>query len=56
MIEADDRYELERLARPLIELLNGPRFNPHMTLILTPTGYELVEGVAAKQIHDYVKD
>jgi hypothetical protein len=51
----DDRRVFEELARPLVKFLND-RFHPHVTIIITPTSIELVEGVCASPITEYIKD
>lgn len=47
--------EFEEKARGLIEWLcaNG---HPHMTIIITPTSAELVEGVVGLQTTEYLRD
>lgn len=51
--------EFEALARPLIKFLceNTSLFDPHTTIIVTPTGAEILQGTACTgQILDYVRD
>jgi len=46
----------EEAARPLIKWLNE-NYHPHVTVIVTPTSAELLEGLQSTgQIMDYVKD
>lgn len=46
----------ESAARPLMQWLNE-NMHPHVTVIVTPTNAELLEGVRSTgQIMDYVKD
>lgn len=51
-----DKESFDEAVRPLIKWLNG-NGHPHMTIIVTPTGAELVEGVMATgKVLDYLKD
>lgn len=48
--------ELEALCRPVMQFLND-NFHPHVTVIITPTLAELLEGICSTgTIMDYVKD
>lgn len=48
--------EVTELAKPLIKYLND-NYHPHMTIIITPTGFEVLEGVMSNQnITEYIKD
>lgn len=48
--------KLREAAMPLIKLLSE-EYHPHYTVIVTNTGFELVEGVCAdKTINDFIKD
>ena len=48
--------DFEEIVRPVIKWLND-NYHPHVTVIITPTGAELVEGVQSTgPIMDYVKD
>lgn len=48
--------EFEALTRPVIEWLNN-NCHPHVSVIVTPTNAELVEGVCSTgEILDYLKD
>lgn len=48
--------EFEQVVRPVIKWLNE-NMHPHVTVIVTPTNAELLEGVRSTgQIMDYVKD
>ena len=51
--EQKERFELR--ARDLMQWLctNG---HPHMTIIITPTTMELVEGIYARTTNEYVRD
>jgi hypothetical protein len=54
-IEPEKEKTLEGLSRPLIKWLND-NMHPHAKIIIDPTYFELVEGVEAKTVYDYVKD
>lgn len=48
--------EFKELARPLIKYL-CENFHPHVTIVITPTGAELLEAqMNTGEILDYVKD
>jgi hypothetical protein len=47
--------ELEALSKPLIKWLNE-NFHPHVTVIITPTSTELLEGLCAAPVTEYIKD
>lgn len=48
--------EFQAIVRPLIKWLND-NYHPHVTVIVTPTNAELVEGLKSTgPIMDYVKD
>lgn len=47
--------ELKEAAKPLIKWLNE-NCRPHVTILVEPTGAELVEGVAAVQVTEFLKD
>lgn len=48
--------EFEELTRPVIKFLNE-NCHPHVSVIVTPTTAELMEGVChTGEIMDYVKD
>ena len=50
------RVEFEQLARAMMEFLCN-NCHPHVTVIITPTGAELLEGVMSTgPILDYIKD
>jgi hypothetical protein len=54
LIEESDDFE--KVVRPVLKYL-CENHHPHVTVIITPTSAELVEGVKAiRQILDYVKD
>jgi hypothetical protein len=52
----DYQKEFERLATPLIKFLNNRHYNPHVTIIITPTDAELLCGEMAFSTKKYVKD
>jgi hypothetical protein len=54
-IVEDDAKRLEELARPLIQWLNET-YHPHVTVIVTPVGVELVEGICSVPVTDYIRD
>jgi len=48
--------ELTELAKPMIKYLND-NHHPHVTVIITPTSVELLEGIMSNpNIEDYIKD
>jgi len=48
--------EFKELCLPLIKFLND-RFHPHTTIIVTPTGAQLMQGlVSTGDVHDFIKD
>lgn len=48
--------KLRKAATPLLKLLNT-EYHPHVTVIITATSIELVEGVISiPNIHDYIVD
>ena len=51
----EQKAEFEAKARDLMKWLcdNG---HPHMTIIVTPTSAELVEGCVGIHTHEYVRD
>jgi len=52
----EQQQELEKLARPIMQFLNE-NFHPHVTVIITPTSAELLEGLCSTgEIMDYVRD
>jgi hypothetical protein len=54
-IVEDNAKRLEELARPLIQWLNET-YHPHVTVIVTPVGVELVEGICSVPVTDYIRD
>jgi hypothetical protein len=49
--------ELKEACNPLLKLLNSKKYHPHMTVIVTSTSIELVEGVCSiPKIYEYIKD
>lgn len=47
--------EFEDLVRPVIKFLNE-RGHPHMTVVITQTDAELLEGIKKVSTKDYIKD
>lgn len=47
--------ELREKTLPLVEWL-AKNMHPHVTLIVTPTGYELLEGVASHETAEFLRD
>ncbi len=47
--------EFEEAAKPLVKFL-CENCHPHTTVIVEPTGAELVEGVASVRIEEFIKD
>lgn len=48
--------ELRKAAEPLLKLINE-NYNPHVTVIITPTSVELLDGkISIPKIFDFVKD
>lgn len=48
------RTQFEELAHPLVQFIND-NYHPHTTIIITSTTAEVLEGVEATTITDYVK-
>lgn len=56
IMNEEKRKEFEEKVRPVIQWLNE-NLNPHVTVIITPTNAELVEGkYSTGDILDYIKD
>lgn len=56
MVDPQKQAEFASLARPLMEFLCN-EFHPHVTVIITPTSAELLEGVVSTgQVLDFMKD
>jgi hypothetical protein len=51
----EKRKQFEELARPLIKHL-CENYHPHVTIIITPTSAELLEGEMAFSTDDYLRD
>ncbi len=48
--------KLLKASEPLLRLLNE-KYDPHVTVIVTPTSVELMEGVIGiPKIYDHIKD
>lgn len=55
-MRSEKGQEFEKLVRPLLKYL-CENHHPHVSIIITPTSAELVEGrMAIRKILDYVKD
>ena len=55
ILKEKQRLEFETVARPVIKWLND-NCHPHVTVILTPGGVTLTEGVCFIPIDDYILD
>ena len=56
ILTEQQRTEFEDVARPLIKFL-CENCHPHVTVIVTPTNAELLEGMCSTgKIMDYVRD
>lgn len=54
--DPNKKYSFEQISRPIIKWL-CENYHPHVTVIITPTNAELVEGIQSTgRIMDYVKD
>lgn len=53
--QANRIKEFEELAKPLVKWLNE-NYHPHVTVIITPTSVELMEGLFTSPITEYIKD
>ena len=52
----EQQEEFEKVTRPVIKFMND-NCHPHVSVIVTPTNAELLEGVCSTgEILDYVKD
>lgn len=49
------RSEFEKLAKPLIKFIND-NYNPHVSIIVTPTSAELVSGEISVYTEEFIKD
>ena len=47
--------KFEELVRPIMKYL-CENYHPHVTIIITPTGAELLEGLKSIQTDDYIRD
>lgn len=55
-IKKERTDQLKEASLPLIKLLNE-EYHPHVTVIITPTSVELLEGICVvPEIYDFVKD
>ena len=50
----DEQAEFENKVRPLIEWMNN--FHPHMQLVITNMGAEMLEGVRGFVTEEYLRD
>jgi hypothetical protein len=55
IITEKNRKIFEELSEPLVKFLNDT-CHPHVTIIITQTSIELLEGICASPITKYVKD
>ena len=55
IIQEKQRKEFEELAKPLVKFLNE-NCHPHVTVIITPTSIELLEGLCAAPVTEFIKD
>lgn len=55
IITKEQREKFEDAAKPLIKWLNE-NCHPHVTVLVEPTGAELVEGVAAIVCEEFLRD
>lgn len=54
--DAEDEYSVfEALVKPLIKYLNE-NHHPHVTIVITPTGAELLEGCMAVNTNEFLRD
>ncbi len=51
----DARAAFEAVTRPVVEWLCANR-HPHVTVVITPTGAELLEGTTAYTTTEYLRD
>ncbi len=50
------REDLKKASEPLMKFIND-NFHPYVTVIVTPTSVELLEGILAEtKIYDYLND
>lgn len=54
-MDEKQQVEFRKLAAPLVEWLNS-NYHPHVTVLITPTSAELLEGIMAAPITEFVKD
>ncbi len=51
------RKDFEKVVKPLIEYINNPDYHhPHTTILVTPTGAEILEGTMSMKTMEFVKD
>jgi ABC-type phosphate/phosphonate transport system substrate-binding protein len=55
ILDKEKLDELEKASEPLVKFL-CENAHPHVVVIVTPDGAELVEGVARVKIDKYIKD
>lgn len=51
----EKREQLKKAAEPLVKLINE-EYHPHVTVIVTPTSVEVLEGVSHIEITDFIVD
>jgi len=47
--------EFKEVSKPLVRFLNE-NCHPHVTVIVVPTGAEILEGLAPVKIEEFIKD
>lgn len=55
ILTVEQTKELEQISKPLVKFLCD-NFNPHVTVIITPTNVEILFGSAGIPITEFVKD
>lgn len=55
MSNEEKRKDFEAAAKPLLKFLND-NYNPHTTVIVTPTGAEVLSGELVFDTTEFVKD
>lgn len=54
--ESERQYEqFKEICKPLVKYL-CENYHPHVTIIITPTGAEMVEGLMSTKIEEYLVD
>lgn len=55
ILTSESIKELEEASKPLIKFLCD-NCHPHVTVIVTPDGAEMVEGIATIKVTEFIKD